>query len=385
MAYNLTETQEFKFICRLLGTKPPITNNSNLNWEKISAIALEHRVVGHILATQTGKEYIPTLVLHKLQSVFYDQQVRSKKLQFEQNMIQALLKSHNMRPVILKGPALSGLLYGDPTIRPAGDLDWFIPIGNVIDADRAMKSMGYQEKNTNVGLDQYTWKLIKSTKHELVYIHPTTHQMNEIHWRLYRLNSVFPWKLSDEMFARAQDIMIGQESLRMLSPSDLFIYLCHHGCRHRWISLHWLVDIQQMLLAGDQYYNPNTVLLAQKYGLGESIELALALCQMFFDTPIKISRSSNKQLWLQTETLKSINTPKHLAQRLIDENFSHGNLLFFYKLRASLALPVEHIWMLWNDPKDWAEIQLPHRLFWLYLPLKPVLWAKRKIRSFIGR
>ena len=382
MTYNLTETQEFKLVCSLLGNKTPSTNLSTLNWEKISAIALDHRVVGQILVNPSSKEYIPAQILLKLKSVFENQQVRSKKLQFEQNMIQALLKSNNIRPVILKGPALSGMLYGDPTIRPAGDLDWLIPIGNVIEADSAMKSKGYQEKNTKIGLDQYTWKLIRSSKHELVYIHPITQQMNEIHWRLYRLNSVFPWQLSDEMFARSQDIKIGQESFSMLSPSDLFIYLCHHGCRHRWISLHWLMDIQQMLLAGDQYYNSNTKLIARKYGLGESIELALALCQRFFDTPIETSHLSKKQLWLQNETLKSINTPKHLAQQVINENFSFGNLLFFHKLRTSPALLVEHMWMMWNDPNDWVEIKLPHSLFWLYPTLKPLLWVKRKIRSF---
>lgn len=131
-----------------------------------------------------------------------------------------------INPIVLKGASLALGLYGDPVLRPMGDLDLLVKEG---DAPRAMMAL-LQEGYMPGGEVMTRWVAENLTSHLPVLEAPERVPV-EIHFRLFpRGTPLFPEE--QRVWGRAiQGESQGVRFLR-LAPPDELLYLCGHTVRH---------------------------------------------------------------------------------------------------------------------------------------------------------
>ena len=55
-----------------------------------------------------------------------------------------------------------------------------------------------------------------------------------------------------------------------------------------------------------------------------------------------------------------------------------------FRLKPGLQYRLRELQHQMCSPEDWARVRLPEKLFFLYLPLRPLSWTMRKIQHFIS-
>ena len=384
-----TFTPEFKALAHIISS-----NNAKeaqkalvgIDLETFLDLAVRHRVIGHVeLALGDGRNIFSQQQAFNTLAAKHRDQVL--KLIMEVNVIQSTLAHAAIEPIILKGPPLSFNLFGNAFIRHAGDLDWWISESEIPAAFTLLTNIGYQEKTLFNTLTPTNWSFLRKVRHDLVFIHKQTKQINEVHWQVYELDSVFPKKLALQMQMRAITYPFGEMRIRMLSAEDQFLYLCNHGSRHRWSSLHWLLDVYQFLRS-DSAVDLNTIAnIANEYGLLNQVNLAIVLCNTLFGSQYPpIGKYSPLMMdWLRKKCLAMLQLDAASVRKLDIAHYRFSDVIYFFVLRPNFGLFAEYTFMVWLDPSIWQYLQLPEKFFWLYIPLRPfnriIKWLNTKNRN----
>ena len=290
------------------------------------------------------------------------------------------LDQHGIPALVLKGMPLSEHLYGTSLVRENYDIDLLIPPALMDSAVEALCMNGWKistpswtpTSSRNRYFDRYVKNRILSGPGGVL----------ELHHRL--TNNPFLLHHSfEELNSRAIQIDINGSSFRTMGNSDLLIYLCVHGQLHRWSRLKWLCDIVALInIMGENGYVAAKK-LAQSRGLSDRalFGTALKLCGEAFCMDLPQSRSVlvsgpwveqqrriTWKLWLRPGGGKGL---QGTCRRLDEPRIS---LTFNLSLRG-----------LWHEllrlsasPYDIGRINLPDGLFFLYLPLRPVLFLMKR-------
>ncbi len=182
--------------------------------------------------------------------------------------IAALLAPADIPVVVVKGPALSSLLYGDPGLRTYGDLDLLVPQQRFAEAIRLMESHGYRHVIRNwVAVERFRAAELTMTKGgigvdvhwDLTYAHYTRRRL--------RLDAA-------AMIERARPVRIGGVETSTLDPVDTLVHLAVHAALAGCDRLVWFKDIERALHVG----RPNldeVVRRATTGGCGGAVGIAL--------------------------------------------------------------------------------------------------------------
>jgi hypothetical protein len=145
--------------------------------------------------------------------------------------------------LVLKGPPLVRRLYGDPALRPIGDLDLLARPGDLQRVCSVLISLdyraapGYDSPRDFHALRGYT----------LIY-RRGDEPLVELHWRPVSLASYQRASSPSDLWRRSIHTEIGGKRARLLDPEDELRYLCvHYAAEHRGKRLIWLIDIARLL------------------------------------------------------------------------------------------------------------------------------------------
>jgi hypothetical protein len=140
--------------------------------------------------------------------------------------------------IVIKGPALAELAYGNLALRSFGDLDILVRPDDVPRAAQVL---------TEAGFDAGPYDDEAFRSHFFQAVEANFQRRNE------RLNIDLHWELSppsfpfgpagDGVWHRAITIQLGGTQFRTLSHEDHLLYLAVHHARHGWDSLSQLCDI----------------------------------------------------------------------------------------------------------------------------------------------
>ena len=299
-------------------------------------------------------------------------------------LLAAVLKAFNQAgiPVMpLKGPLLSRLIYGDPGIRQSKDLDILVPPELLQRAQASLEELGWVCETDVSALTprQLDFKL----RHEqhFSFVHSIRDCQIELHWRFGGDTPA----LTESRMKKSLSSKWGESFYQALSPVDLTLFLCVHGTIHAWSRAKWLGDLARIYASG--FVDWDAVLeKARSVDQETPVLLCLRLLEQAYDLPA--TGSANR--W---ETVPSV---------LIDK--AVGDLTAFTDpaQRGIVTMAVSQIRSfrcnrLLNPKRPWRErfagiavcsddfrvIRLPDWLFWLYVPLRPLLWARRKLMHFL--
>lgn len=145
-----------------------------------------------------------------------------------------LFNENNIDFIWLKGPVLSQQLYGDSLRRDFGDLDCLVHSNHIQAAINVLERNGYQH------LKQ------QDTDYHLEFLAPDECVQLEMHTSLAP-SEFTSLKLDDIVWNHIQQIRMHGKNLPALDIEATLVYLLHHGNRHLWCRLQWVMDIVTLL------------------------------------------------------------------------------------------------------------------------------------------
>lgn len=140
--------------------------------------------------------------------------------------------------LFLKGPVMSFDLYGDIAARVSKDIDLVVQNPDILRVDEFLRERGYvRQELTPRQLESH-----RVYSKDFVYCQPQKGICLELHWRLFQ-----DWECFDPFEVPHQEIVLGGQTFKTLSPEYNLLYLATHGCESSWSRPQWSQDIVMLL------------------------------------------------------------------------------------------------------------------------------------------
>ncbi len=342
------------------------------NWTRLIALSERHRLLPHLYKSiKEISSSISADIPSELKDKYFLQTEHVLRLASEGVRLSSLFNQHGVSNILLKGPFLSDQIYGDVALRPSRDIDMLVLPEHVEQVDGILLSEGYRMVYPDFSLSRKQKSFYQRHKNQVAYRNPQNGILIEVHWRLLSQTSLLPIT-TERVFADSQEQIIAGKPIRVLSPAQNFEFLCLHGSTHQWFRLLWLRDIVQILDVN--LANLDGVLInAKKNNNEKPILQAIMLANLFFGTSYPVDEKSAK-------SVKGIVI--HAATAIISEEkltLSRGLTRFrlpIYKMRLKKGFIYKlNCWSILQPTfNDWKMVRLPDRLFFLYFPMRPLIW-----------
>jgi hypothetical protein len=189
-----------------------------------------------------------------------------------------------IRPLLLKGAALSHMHYPRAGLRPRCDTDLLVPESQKEVAAALMRELGFQplyEADVDQISAQMSWLKPGGTGVECNY---------DLHWRISNNDRRFARVFSHEhLSARAVDVHAMGEHARTLEPVDALVLACMHRAGHYSHSgdrLIWLYDIHLLAGALDEEKTARFCVLVRELDIEGLCGDAFAVTRHWFGTAL---------------------------------------------------------------------------------------------------
>jgi hypothetical protein len=146
--------------------------------------------------------------------------------------------------MVVKGPVLAELAYGDPGARLYEDLDLVVPAADLRVVLDALEEAGAEVTDLN-------WPMMVDLLRAEIPMVLSHGMLADLHWHLLvtpRIRSRFSVPM-DELFARRRSVRLGGVEAPTLDVVDGLLYLCLHGSLSGGDQLVWLKDLDQAMEA----------------------------------------------------------------------------------------------------------------------------------------
>jgi hypothetical protein len=328
----------------------------------------------------------PDDVYDKLKATAMRQAKRSLLLASEALKTTPELEAAGIRPLALKGPALSSFLHGDYGVRPMHDIDLFVAKAEARALDEFLRATGFEWDDYDGEFSPRQRRALMYCSDDLIYRHPNKPYLLEAHWRLF-----------DAGEAREDGETILRESVareqptgttwRVPKPETELLYLLDHGAKHQWMNLKWLHDValypRRAPVDWEEFLR-----LARRADAERAATQGLTLAEAFMRAPAP-------------EFARTLVVESRVARKIVEgaiDAIVAGDSLYpmrgwsrvrYYLARLRLRRRLgSKVGMLVRkflfQPLDWLAVPLPDFLFFLYVPLRPVIPIYRRLRSFFG-
>jgi hypothetical protein len=171
-----------------------------------------------------------------------------------------------------------------------------------------------------------------------------------------------------------------------MKPADLTLYLCDHGSSHAWARAKWLGDMARIWASGSTDWS-NVLDAARATGRERSVLLCLRLLSEAYGLPTDDRGHRRMNLLpsaLLAKALRELRAPDEREERGAFARVFEEIRSYRYKRQL---WPYKSRWENFAEATlrrvDFKVLRLPDSLFWLYIPLRPFLWAWRQLRDFM--
>jgi hypothetical protein len=297
----------------------------------------------------------------------------------------------NIRAIPLKGVLLAAQLYDSKALRQVRDIDILIEPQSYPLVKTLLEQRGYQPEKQ----EAQTW----SATYEQIYLHQQG-EMNwwheqrqvtvDIHLRLCRNPHALPIRF-EAVWATAVPVSWPQGGhISTLSIDHQVLFLSVHGANHQWSKLLWLTDLALLTQRAARLNLDwqSVFVQAKNLGIERAIAQGLTLTQQLFGITIPPP-------WAQVCQTKSVQFPvavalKAILQPVFEQPGTlttpplslrqiYQELSYTMSLRQSWQYKFSCITRLLITAKDWQILRLPSYLWFLYIPLRPILYSYRWI------
>jgi hypothetical protein len=287
-----------------------------------------------------------------------------------------LLEDAGIRVIPLKGVPLAESLYGDPALRVCSDTDILVAAADALRARSLILSNGYTSPFSEDFFAKHQFHT--SADCPLVLERGGLSYFLELHWTLLQHSSKDA-KAMEDLWSEARPREFFGAKAFSLTPEWEFIYLSTHAAYHKWQTLKWIADIND-LCATTSIDWETMQKKAATFGLGSVVKSTLAVCSTLYGTPVPpnfspVELPPGVPLFPHSlDPAEAWNSPlfqAKLLNRPSEKLRWFAEMLFVARMSDRLAFP------------------LPESLSFLYYLLRPLRlaakWSKLFLLAGIGR
>lgn len=351
--------------------------NKNLDWNYLLKTA-EHHGLAPLLHKHLSS--LPEVANQSYSRTIEDDAFRNTQeslyLTGQLVKLNRKFRSAGIRVLTFKGPLLSQLVYGDVSLRRAGDLDLLIERHDYQRAKDLLESMGYK---MTPELSEAQEASHLKTHCELQFMRDQGFSVVDLHWEL--APKTFTFKLSaKDVISNSQSFPLAGESFETFGNEDLILYQCMHAAKHLWVRFEWISAIAELLghtpaIGWDRLIEKAMLAHGQRI-----LALGLRLAQQFYEAPVPQSVFDRIDAGGRMLAMANELTPNIFRVRVMRPESTETGLYNFSimdrKLDACLSL-ARAIFL--PTLADWETLKLPSRLHTLYYVYRPLRLMKLRV------
>jgi hypothetical protein len=347
-----------------------------VDWHTFIDLARHHRVFPtvHRKLQELKTPHIPLFVSGLFQRDYYRNTLQMLALSGEMEQLSGRFCELDIRALFLKGPVIASDLYGDVSLRTSCDLDLLVPINQLDRTEEILVELGYlKDDYIATILNDWKWR-----HHHITFHHPSK-GIKEVHWRLNPSPSKEP--NFEELWSRRRKSSLISRPIYYLGREDLFLFLVSHGARHGWSRLRWLLDIKKLMCQRIDWAKLTQLLKKHHYlhiG-GQAMFLASRLLAAPLREEMRPLLASRKAEWLAEDTMFYISRMVNLHSPPVPKEIARYHRQYLLSLMSKRQKALYMASFLYPFAEDARTLPLPKKLHFLYFPLRPFLWASRKL------
>ncbi len=238
-----------------------------IDWGRFLDAVGHHRVVPLMGPALAADGPVPEAVRVQLLELQRQATRRMLALGGELVGVATAFQAAGIELVVLKGPALSELLYGDPWRRFSRDIDLMVRPEAEAAALDLLCTLGYGENG----------QLIARNTNAVSLYHQRFSFPLELHVRFGDDDRLLPCRLV-RPFENVARVSIGGQHIPTLGPEAAVVYAVYHGTNHVWSLLYWLADMAAFQRSGVVDW-PAALDLARRAGVERQLALAMVLVE----------------------------------------------------------------------------------------------------------
>jgi len=235
--------KEWSFLCACAS---PLANRdrvisclgTGLDWGVLLELAEGHGVLGIVAARleELNYEGVPPDARKKLQTRLRAQYLFTLSMTAELFRLLEDFARAGVETLLVKGPLISLLAYGDPAVRSYVDLDLIVRHRDILTATQHMIALGFDadvpERAIQAG----------KVPGEYLFKRPGTQRLVELHTERTFRYYPRPMRVED-LYARQRRVPLDGRDVPALSLEDELLLNCIHGAKHFWERLIWVADV----------------------------------------------------------------------------------------------------------------------------------------------
>jgi hypothetical protein len=346
--------------------------HEGINWDGFLALVDRHRVlVPQGTLRRLVGDRLPDRVYEQLKSRSAEACRQALRQAAELLRLHKAFGARGIEMIPLKGIILSLRLFGDAGTRFSYDLDLLIRPKSLDEADQILRREGYRLIFPDFELTKKRKQWVLAQEWHFRYYHDSHRLLIELHWRLSQ------WNIEHvaELWNHTQPTTWMGASFLNLKDDTLLLFLCDHGSKHQWRRIKWLGDVAALLAQERSFCWENLLALADRFDLSRSLAQAGLLVHWLYGIPLPAPLI---ELILRQKAAGALASRAVEAMLLSEEGqlalqVRLKNRVFparlRERLRRSVCLRSNSI-----PAYEFKECPLPDGLFWLYFPLRPLLW-----------
>lgn len=298
----------------LVGRAAASSVGDETGWHAVLALAEAEGVaplLDHALRAQPAGQ-VPKPARAILASAYQDAVYSSLLHQSVRARLCRRLSERGVPLLLLKGGALAFSCYEDPATRPMVDLDLLVPPPRLEEAGRCLEEEGFRLREDLSASPRHSlrgggtapkewsrfWRRDRrgpgedrsvsprhSPRGHLVYLHPATRAMVELHWELRVLGRAQREALP-EIWSGALPADTGDAARMMRWGHVIPLLSAHLILQHQCARMLWLYDLHRVLLAADAREAAVAREAATRWRLVPCTAHALVRVQELFGTPL---------------------------------------------------------------------------------------------------
>jgi hypothetical protein len=341
---------------------------ASLDWARLGQMAAEHGVQPLVYQRLKRCEEVPSAALKAMRAQFYGGSLSNLKLARELVRLTSLLEEAGVPALSFKGPVLAIKARGDLSLRQFNDLDLLV---HPEDAGRAAQVL-IADRHWPRHFDPANVARSLAQCNEDEFIRHTDLQMIDLHWDLGP--RYFPYgPPADLVWRRAVRFPLEGAEVLTMGPLDTILCLAVHGTKHGWTSLSAIydlaaalaldphADIGALIAEADQFGCLGMLLLGAALGhkllgaalppmIADQIAARPSLAALVFGIERRMFNCVGMRPGLYLDWYVSL--------RVLPDRRGRLHYLANRALRPAA--------------EDVEFLELPHRLYPLYFPLRPL-------------
>jgi len=305
------------------------------------------------------------------------------------SIIEYAFKKEGIKPLIIKGPASSLQLYGNPVTREYTDIDLVIAPKQFSRVVPIMKSIGYIEKNETSHLPDSMSKskkdILVQRTHHLIFTNPQSPFRIEIHNAFFSGLSNNEKYTTEAVMKRSITLSYQEVNYNVPKLTDHVLLLIMHGSKHAWMTLHWLIDMVAVFSIEDNNLHSEICSGIEDLGLQKHTALMVALIKELFSIEIPLPYMTYYTHYQKT-IRKQLAIAKHKLISKNDLNQSIWELIgFSWRYSMPLAGTAKEKFKIGINPflispQDLKRLKLPKPFMWIHIIIRPLFVIERRLK-----